>query len=1154
MAYQSRSFSFKGHPPLADSEVILDVSADISGLESGMDKANKSTGGFLSNITGMINPLTLAATAITGIGAAAVATWSDFDAGSDSILALTGASGPALDSMSQSIINLRGTSAGLGTDMETMGTVIGTVSTRTGLTGQALEDLSGQVLNMSRITGQDGVGAVEDLTRVMGAWQVPMDQSSGLMDKMFKAGQTFGIGMDDLTGSLTKFGPTLQDMGFSMDESIAMLGSFEKGGVNADVVMAGLKKSVGAFAKENIPLAQGLEDVTQKILHASSQTDALNIAAGVFGTKAAPDMVAAIQSGNFEFGEAVKAIQGAGGAIDDVSERQMDFGDRWQVAWNKASTALIPVGQGLMDLADKGLSLVLSGVDEVGKSFSNFTDPATGAVDIMAALSDVLYKLHLDILGDGLQVIQTGFENVMPYVQSFIDILGTIKDYLLETVLSGDSMNDFLSSLPEPLQALIQPIGDVILKFQEFLPVIQGALDSVWGVVQSVWGQVVAFFQENGQGILDAAVGWAGQAYEMISERVNAVWGIISSIWGIISGFFAESGPGMIEQATGWAQQIGPIIGTIMSTMQTLIMTVFGFIQQFLNEHGTEIQNILKMAWDTIAVIINGALTVIQGVIIPIFQAIVTFITEHGDTIMQVIDGAWTVISTVITTVMGVIQGVINTIMAVINGDWAAAWEAIKGIGQTVWDGITTLISGAWTAISGLLQLGLDALKGIWDTVWGAVSTTLNTIWTDMQTNLSNIWAAVQLLISDGLDAVKTKWEEIWNGVGTFLSDTWTAISTAVTNAVTGVGTALGDLWTNITTWIGTTATNILNSVGTIGGNIIEGIKTGISNGWDAFVSWVQGLLSGLLDGVLAFFGIKSPSTVMRDQVGVQLVAGMKEGWSLKWDDFSGTVNRNIKKLCDDDILAPINALVADGGPVSAAIKKLCDADGIVQKPLKQLTDADVPAIMHRLTDADGVIAGPIKALTDADGPVAAAMKVLCDADGPIQSPITKLCNEDMPALLQGATASLKTGGAGLGQAIADGFSEAFSGAAANMMQLVSSVFDGLWGEASKRAKEIYDLMNYGTAGSGDGYAGGSPANGGTGGGGPTPMASGGIVTRPTFALVGEAGPEAVIPLSQLGRSGGGSTLNLYLDGVLMSAEELSQKLSVRVRLTEALT
>jgi hypothetical protein len=40
-------------------------------------------------------------------------------------------------------------------------------------------------------------------------------------------------------------------------------------------------------------------------------------------------------------------------------------------------------------------------------------------------------------------------------------------------------------------------------------------------------------------------------------------------------------------------------------------------------------------------------------------------------------------------------------------------------------------------------------------------------------------------------------------------------------------------------------------------------------------------------------------------------------------------------------------------------------------------------------------------------------------------------------------------------------------------------------------------------------------------------MAAGGIVTRPTLALIGEAGPEAVVPLSQMGQ-GDSITVNIY--------------------------
>lgn len=45
-------------------------------------------------------------------------------------------------------------------------------------------------------------------------------------------------------------------------------------------------------------------------------------------------------------------------------------------------------------------------------------------------------------------------------------------------------------------------------------------------------------------------------------------------------------------------------------------------------------------------------------------------------------------------------------------------------------------------------------------------------------------------------------------------------------------------------------------------------------------------------------------------------------------------------------------------------------------------------------------------------------------------------------------------------------------------------------------------------------------------------LAQGGIVTRPTLAMIGEGGePEAVIPLSKMGKMGGGITLNLSVSG-----------------------
>ena len=64
----------------------------------------------------------------------------------------------------------------------------------------------------------------------------------------------------------------------------------------------------------------------------------------------------------------------------------------------------------------------------------------------------------------------------------------------------------------------------------------------------------------------------------------------------------------------------------------------------------------------------------------------------------------------------------------------------------------------------------------------------------------------------------------------------------------------------------------------------------------------------------------------------------------------------------------------------------------------------------------------------------------------------------------------------------------------------------------------------------GGGLRGGAGGHGG--------MAAGGIVTSPTFALIGERGPEAVIPL---GAGIGGDTFVFNIGGVIAERDLISK-------------
>ena len=55
-------------------------------------------------------------------------------------------------------------------------------------------------------------------------------------------------------------------------------------------------------------------------------------------------------------------------------------------------------------------------------------------------------------------------------------------------------------------------------------------------------------------------------------------------------------------------------------------------------------------------------------------------------------------------------------------------------------------------------------------------------------------------------------------------------------------------------------------------------------------------------------------------------------------------------------------------------------------------------------------------------------------------------------------------------------------------------------------------------------------------------MANGGIVNSPTLAMIGEAGPEAVIPLSKMGNMGGGINITVNA-GLVSTPDQIGQEI-----------
>ncbi len=134
-----------------------------------------------------------------------------------------------------------------------------------------------------------------------------------------------------------------------------------------------------------------------------------------------------------------------------------------------------------------------------------------------------------------------------------------------------------------------------------------------------------------------------------------------------------------------------------------------------------------------------------------------------------------------------------------------------------------------------------------------------------------------------------------------------------------------------------------------IGKNIVEGIKKGISNAWESFTKWVLGLLDGMVDNIVKFFKIGSPSKLMADKVGQWIPAGVAEGIQ----NGMGVLDDTIANMNSEMLETAINPTVMSTYMPSTTEQSdpLTELMGLLRTYLPQIADADTNVVLEG--DAD---------------------------------------------------------------------------------------------------------------------------------------------------------------------------------------------------------
>lgn len=618
--------------PVAD-QVGQDFSKRLS---DGLGKAGKG--------------LTLGVTApIVAVGGAAIAVGLEVDNALDGIRVGTGATGETLQQLNKDFEEVAKNSTG---SFERTGEVIADLNTRLGLTGQPLQDLAKQLIDLEQISGEQT--NLDTVTRILAAFNIPAEEATETFDKLFRASQATGVPFNELTNSLVSQSAAFSELGFGLDETAALLGQFEKAGVNTETVLGGLRQNIVAAAKEGESAADffraGVSEI-EGYLAAGDEAAAQARARELFGARTFLDALDAIKRGQFDITGTLDALQNGNDTISSLASETADFPEQLDKLKKSAALALLPIADVLIPAITDAITAVLPIIESVVDAFRNLSPEtqktivvfagvaaaigpllliAAKVVSAVSAIVGILKILNLTLLlnpwvligvaavavvvlivknwGTISEFFKNLFDKIVEFAKVFVSFTGLgliIK--LVQTI------RDNWDGIVEFFKGLFDRIVGFVKTFIGFTGI--GLIIKVVQTIRENWDEIVSFFSDLFNRIVSLVkklVGFTG---------IGLIIKIVQTIrqnWGAIVTFFTN----IFNKITGTVRTVTSGITntfrTAFNTVRSIIQNVYNFIVGIFRKITSGVSGIIKSITD-IPKKIGGAVGGFVGGLIPGF-------------------------------------------------------------------------------------------------------------------------------------------------------------------------------------------------------------------------------------------------------------------------------------------------------------------------------------------------------------------------------------------------------------------------------------------------------------------------------------------------------------------------------------------------------
>lgn len=575
---------------------------------------------------------------IVSIGGASMAAWSEVDEAMDTVIKKTGAYGDDLAGLQDVVTELATT---IPTTFDQAAIAVGEVNTRFGLTGDALYDLSAQFIKFAELNSTDVNSSIDMTQKVLAAFNLTAEDAGTVLDYLNATGQKTGADLASMESSLIANAAAFDQMGFSAYDAISFLGQVEMSGTDTSAVMSGLKKALQNATKEGKPMNEALAEIQNSMKTASSETEGLQIAAELFGSKAGPAIYKACMDGSLDFSMLGSAAEENMDSVANTFDATQDPIDQFTIALNELKQLGYEIGEALAPviqmIADTVIP-ILHNLAEAWKALSPETQQTIINIAlIVAAIGPVISLIGSVITGIGslissMSIISGVMSTIaMGPIAAVVAAIVALIAIIVVLVQNWDTVKETVinvwNTIVEKVKEAWEKIKEVFTPLVEFFQRLwDGTVDifkiapewfktvftTAFNAVKTVWSAITGFFSGIWtaiKNVYSAVTGWFNSIF---SAALNAV----KTVWSAVTGFFTNIWNGIKNIFSSVSSWFGNMFANAWNGIRNAFSNVGGFFGGVWNTIRSGFQNLNPFSWgsDMINGLANGIRSAIGSV------------------------------------------------------------------------------------------------------------------------------------------------------------------------------------------------------------------------------------------------------------------------------------------------------------------------------------------------------------------------------------------------------------------------------------------------------------------------------------------------------------------------------------------------------------